>query len=81
MPGEPTIGGALSLSVAPALVAPNADFSATITDTSGKTIDLDQLRDDMSGPAGSASGSTQMDDDGRPYHLHDDGAVHYLDED
>jgi trigger factor len=55
--------------------------AATITDTSGNTIDLDQLRDDMSGPAGSGSGDTQMDDDGRPYHLHDDGAVHYLDED
>jgi trigger factor len=54
--------------------------AATITDTSGKTIDLDQLRDDMSGPYGHGSGETQMDDDGRPYHLHDDGAVHYLDE-
>jgi trigger factor len=55
--------------------------AATIKDTSGKTIDLDQLRDDMTGPAGAhSSGATQMDDDGRPYHLHDDGAVHYLDE-
>jgi trigger factor len=55
--------------------------AATIKDTSGNTIDLDQLRDDMSGPAAAGSEATQMDDDGRPYHLHDDGAVHYLDED
>ena len=51
--------------------------AATITDTSGNPVDLDALRDDMSGP----SADTQMDDDGRPYHVHDDGAVHYLDED
>jgi trigger factor len=55
--------------------------AATIKDTSGNTIDLDQLRDDMTGPVGPGSGATQTDDDGRPYHLHDDGAVHYLDED
>jgi trigger factor len=55
--------------------------AATITDTSGNTVDLDQLRDDMSGPGGHGSGATQMDEAGRPYHLHDDGAVHYLDED
>jgi trigger factor len=54
--------------------------AATITDASGNAVDLEQLRDDMSGPAG-PSGDTQMDDDGRPYHVHDDGAVHYLDED
>jgi trigger factor len=54
--------------------------AATIQDASGNTVDLEQLRDDMSGPAG-PGGDTQMDDDGRPYHLHDDGAVHYLDED
>lgn len=52
--------------------------AATIKDRSGNTIDLDQLRDDLS-PARSTSGDPQMDDDGRPYHLHDDGAVHYLD--
>jgi trigger factor len=55
--------------------------AATIKDTSGNTVDLDQLRDDMSSATGPASGDTRMDDDGRPYHLHDDGAVHYLDED
>jgi trigger factor len=54
--------------------------AATIQDASGNTVDLEQLRDDMSGPAG-AGADTQMDDDGRPYHVHDDGAVHYLDED
>lgn len=51
--------------------------AATITDASGNTIDLEQLRDDMSGP----SPDTEVDDEGRPYHVHDDGAVHYLDED
>ena len=55
--------------------------AATITDTSGSTIDLDALRDDMSGPGSFGGGDTEVDDDGRPYHVHDDGAVHYLDED
>jgi trigger factor len=50
--------------------------AATITDTNGEAIDLDALRDDMSGPAA----DTQVDDEGRPYHVHDDGQVHYLDE-
>jgi trigger factor len=52
--------------------------AATIQDASGNTVDLDALRDDMSGPMAS---DTEIDDDGRPYHVHDDGAVHYLDED
>jgi trigger factor len=51
--------------------------SAAISDASGNTVDLEQLRDDMSGPAA----HTQIDDEGRSYHVHDDGAVHYLDED
>jgi len=55
--------------------------AATITDASGNTIDLEQLRDDMSGSGSFAGGDTQVDDDGRPYHVHGDGAVHYLDED
>ncbi|MBK5308222.1 MAG: trigger factor [Frankiaceae bacterium] len=55
--------------------------AATITDSSGNTIDLDQLRDDLSGPGAPGQPAPQVDDDGRPYHLHDDGAVHYLDED
>jgi trigger factor len=54
--------------------------AATITDASGNHVDLEQLRDDMSGPGSVAGADTQVDDDGRPYHLHDDGAVHYLDE-
>jgi trigger factor len=55
--------------------------AATIQDTSGNKVDLDQLRDDLSGPAGLRGDDTQTDEDGRPYHVHDDGAVHYLDED
>jgi len=55
--------------------------AATITDVSGNRIDLDALRDDMSGPGGGGMADTEVDDEGRPYHLHDDGAVHYLDED
>ena len=50
--------------------------SATITDASGNTVDLESLRDDM-GPAD----DTQFDEDGRPFHTHGDGSVHYLDED
>ena len=51
--------------------------SATITDASGRVVDLEQLRDDM----GSPEAEVELDDDGRPYHVHGDGAVHYLDED
>ncbi|TAL24036.1 MAG: trigger factor, partial [Frankiales bacterium] len=49
--------------------------SATITDASGNVVDLEELRDDM-GPAD----DTQIDEDGRPFHTHGDGTVHYLDE-
>lgn len=49
--------------------------SATITDASGDAVDLESLRDDM-GPAD----DTQLDEDGRPFHTHGDGTVHYLDE-
>ncbi len=49
--------------------------SATITDASGNAVDLEELRDDM-GPAD----DTQFDEDGRPFHTHGDGTVHYLDE-
>ncbi|GAC1608191.1 MAG: trigger factor [Mycobacteriales bacterium] len=55
--------------------------AATIKDTSGNTVDLDQLRDDMSGPGLGGGADTEIDEQGRPYHVHDDGAVHYLDED
>jgi trigger factor len=54
--------------------------AATITDSSGNKVDLDQLRDDLSAPAGVGGDDAQIDDEGRPYHVHDDGAVHYLDE-
>ena len=50
--------------------------AATITDESGNVIDLAQLRDDMEGPGA----EVEMDDEGRPYHVHGDGSVHYLDE-
>ena len=49
--------------------------SATIVDASGNPVDLGALRDDLS-PAE----DTQVDEDGRPFHTHDDGTVHYLDE-
>ena len=47
--------------------------SATITDASGNAVDLEELRDDM-GPAD----DTQLDEQGRPFHTHGDGTVHYL---
>ncbi|MCW2501589.1 MAG: trigger factor [Frankiales bacterium] len=51
--------------------------SATIKDASGNPIDLEALRDDM----GSPEAGVETDEDGRPYHVHGDGTVHYLDED
>jgi trigger factor len=51
--------------------------AATITDASGNPVDLEQLRDDM----GSPEAEIEHDESGRPYHVHDDGTVHYLDED
>ncbi|MCW2600077.1 MAG: tig [Frankiales bacterium] len=51
--------------------------AATIKDASGNVIDLEQLRDDMTSP----EAEVETDEDGRPYHVHGDGAVHYLDED
>jgi trigger factor len=54
---------------------------ATITDASGNAVDLDALRDDM-GPAGAMGASdVEVDEDGRSFHVHADGGVHYLDED
>jgi trigger factor len=50
--------------------------SAVITDASGNVVDLEQLRDDM----GSPDADMEVDEDGRPYHVHGDGTVHYLDE-
>lgn len=49
--------------------------AATITDSAGEVVDLEQLREaDSPGAAG-----VQVDEDGRRFHLHDDGSVHYLD--
>lgn len=50
--------------------------AATITDTDGNAVDLEQLRDDMESP----EAEVEVDDEGRPYHVHDDGSVHYLDQ-
>ncbi len=50
---------------------------ATIKDASGNAVDLEELRDDLA-PADAAD--TQFDEDGRPFHTHADGSVHYLDE-
>ena len=50
--------------------------AATITDSSGAAVDLERLRDD----AGSPEAGVEVDEDGRPYHVHDDGSVHYLDQ-
>jgi trigger factor len=49
--------------------------AATITDESGSPVDLEALRDDLT-PASDA----EIDEDGRPFHTHADGTVHYLDE-
>jgi trigger factor len=51
--------------------------AATITDSAGAVVDLEKLRED--GLAG-ADEDVQTDEDGRPYHVHGDGQVHYLDE-
>ncbi len=51
--------------------------AATINDASGNTLDLEKLREDMDTP----DAGVETDEDGRPYHVHGDGSVHYLDED
>jgi trigger factor len=48
--------------------------AATIVDGAGAAVDLEALREDTTTP------EVEVDDDGRPFHVHDDGAVHYLDE-
>ena len=50
--------------------------AAKITDASGNPVDLEKLRDDVGG----GESDVEVDEDGRRYHLHDDGQVHYLDE-
>ena len=49
--------------------------AATIVDEAGTPVDLEALREE---PA--AGPDVEVDDDGRPFHVHSDGAVHYLDE-
>jgi trigger factor len=51
--------------------------AAAITDTAGAKVDLEKLRED-DGPMAAAD-DVQTDDEGRRYHVHDDGQVHYLD--
>jgi len=48
--------------------------AAAITDSEGVTVDLEALAED-----GGDSG-VEVDDDGRRFHVHPDGAVHYLDD-
>ncbi|MGI8537621.1 MAG: trigger factor [Mycobacteriales bacterium] len=50
--------------------------SASIKDVSGQDVDLEALREDPVPPAD----DTEHDEAGRPFHTHDDGTVHYLDE-
>ena len=51
--------------------------AATIVDGAGNPVDLEELREDLvpQGPD-----DTEFDDEGRPFHTHADGSVHYLDE-
>ena len=51
---------------------------ASITDSAGNAIDLEQLRGDLASVQ--PADDTELDDEGRPFHTHDDGTVHYLDE-
>ncbi|HUR14519.1 MAG TPA: trigger factor [Mycobacteriales bacterium] len=55
--------------------------AAVVTDASGTAVDLELLRDDMAGPGGPMGDEVEHDEDGRPFHVHGDGSVHYLDED
>ncbi len=50
--------------------------AADITDAAGAKIDLEALRDALDTPGA----VDEFDEQGRRYHVHDDGAVHYLDE-
>ena len=49
--------------------------AATIVDAAGEAVDLERLREDVGTPT-----DVQVDDEGRRYHVHGDGEVHYLDE-
>lgn len=48
--------------------------AATITDASGQPVDLEGLRGELL----PEQDDTQVDEQGRRYHLHEDGSVHYL---
>jgi trigger factor len=48
--------------------------AATITDASGAPVDLEALRGDVL----PQDDDVQVDEQGRRYHVHDDGTVHYL---
>ena len=50
--------------------------AATIVDEAGTPVDLEALSDEVA-PGGS---DVETDEDGRRFHVHADGAVHYLDE-
>ncbi len=47
--------------------------AAAITDTAGVEVDLESLRDE---PAAGVGPDVEVDDDGRPFHVHSDGAGH-----
>lgn len=49
--------------------------STTITDASGRRVDLEALRETAGGES-----DEQVDEDGRRFHTHPDGTVHYLDD-
>ena len=51
--------------------------AATITDSAGAVVDLEALREDMPGAGGD---DVEVDQDGRRFHVHADGGIHYLDE-
>jgi trigger factor len=48
--------------------------AATVADASGSPVDLEALRGDLV----PEDDDVQVDEEGRRYHLHDDGSVHYL---
>ena len=50
--------------------------AATIVDEAGAPVDLEALSDDVGGGAS----DVEVDEDGRSFHVHADGSVHYLDE-
>ncbi len=51
--------------------------AAKVTDSNGDDVDLEALRADL---PGGGDDDVEVDEDGRRFHVHGDGAVHYLDE-